>query len=166
MWQIIYTAISSPVLTGTLGSLLPSPPTSLTHVPSLHSLLCQIALKSAFSPAFLFSLHIFCVGGLSGLVLSSACHKTPLLKSCSANEAFMVLSTERLHEYILSCETLQTQTQHVPISFPALCNTTAQPGHASCWFRCEWICSPSIPVSTNMKQHNSRAKLLCYQRDF
>lgn len=95
------------MLMGALGSLLPSPPTSLAHVPSLHSLLCQIALTSAFSPPFLFSLHIFSVGGLTGLLLSSACPKIPLLKSCSeqelvfcsVNEASSFLSTGRLHEH-------------------------------------------------------------------
>lgn len=104
----LHSHLSLPLmLMGALGSLLPSPPTSLTHVPSLHSLLCQTALKSAFSPPFLFSLHIFSVGGLTGLVLSSACHKIPLLKSCSAqellfcsaNEAFSVLSALRLREH-------------------------------------------------------------------
>lgn len=93
-------------LMGALGSLL-SLPTSLAHVPSLHSPPCQIALKSAFSPPFLFSLHIFSVGGLTGLMLSSACHEIPLLKPCSEQElvfcsvsgALLVLSAVRLHEH-------------------------------------------------------------------
>lgn len=159
---------------GALGSLLPSPPTSLTHVPSLYSLLCQIALKSAFSPAFLFSLHIFPVGRLSGLVLSSACHKIPLLKSCSeqelvfcsVNEAFLFLSTGKLHEHTVPCETLQTQTQHIPFSFPGLCNTPAQLLSLAMLPAGLDVNGPVLQaplLSTNMKQHNSRVKLFCYQ---
>lgn len=152
------------MLMGALGSLLPSPPTSLTHVPSLRSLLCQIALKSAFSPPFLFSLHIFSVGGLRGLVLSSACQKIPLLKSCSeqelagcsASEAFLVLSAVKLHEHTYGKDSNPGPTMSSS-PFQHSC-PTAQPCHAPRWFRCERIYPPSIAVSTNTKQHNSRAK--------
>lgn len=42
---------------------------------------------------------------------------------------------------------------------------TAWPCQAFRWFRCKQICPPSTAVSTNTKQRNSRAKLLCYQWD-
>lgn len=150
------TQSSPPLLPmGTLGLLLPSPPTSLTHVSSLHCLLCQTAWKSTFSLPFLLVLHIFSVGGLTGLVLSSASIQSLFSNPALSRRCFSAPSKKlaRFPAQVL-CETLQTQTHHALFSFPALCNSPVQ------------LLSPAVLLAAlraSLQAPTLQGKLLCYQ---
>lgn len=114
---------------GTPGLLLPSPPTSLTHVFS--SLSLPNCLTECFLPSLPpFAPHLLCGRThRAGAVLCM--HTIPLPKSCSEqelvffslNEAFLVPSTGSLHEHR---SWVKYSKPRCTMPFPALCNTPVQ----------------------------------------
>lgn len=152
------TQSSLPLLsTGTLGLLLPSPPTSLTHVVFSSLSPSPNCLKECFHPSLPpFASHLLC--GRTHRAAALLCiHTIPLLKSCSEhelvfcslNEAFVVPSTGSLHEH--SSYVKYSKPRHTPPSSPlqpfATLLSNSQPCCASC-------CPLSITVSTNTPGQN------------
>lgn len=143
---------------GTPGLLLPSPPTSLMRVSSLHCL-CQTAWQSAFSLPFLLLLHIFSVGGLTGLVLSSASIQSlfpnpALNRSWFSSPSMKLFWFPALGVYTSTAPGWNTPNPDVPCPF--------QP-FATLLSNCLALLCFLLPSEHHCKHQHSRAKLLCYQ---